>query len=221
MQEGYFHLCCFAYEINMGNIYMGKRVALIGDGTTTGGIIISGENQTICFGQSVAVIGNQATCPACDKGIGTIVEGAQNMVIFGKAVAYDGCRIACGCPDNRIIATKSHISVEPSSGDASVLASQLLTQGSSSKEKEITKMFWTYGDSFTPLSDQSRFYTDMTLHLETLNYDVGETIEVTLKKEDGTSLTDAAQEVIITGTVDENGSVVIKNPLQKYTLNLG
>lgn len=91
---------------------MRKRIALIGDKTTMGGTIVSGLSNAVCFGQAIALIGDKATCPNCKKGIGTIIEGAQNMILLAKAVAYDGCRIACGCPNNLIIATQSHMFIE-------------------------------------------------------------------------------------------------------------
>lgn len=202
---------------------MGKRIALVGDKTTTGGSIISGLNQVICMGKKVALVGDKATCPACEQGVGTIIEGASNTMFFGKAVVYDGCRVACGCPNNRIMATQSHMFLEPSSGkqnQTSPLASSLHYQASNSLTKQITHMFWSYGEDFTPLTDQSRFYTDINLHIKTLNYETGETVEVTLQNENGHSLTGTYKEIILSGVVDADGRVLIRNPLKQYTLNL-
>lgn len=94
---------------------MAKRIALIGDKTTTGGTIITGESQMKFDGKEVAMLGDKVSCPAC-KSIGVITEGTDKMNFKGKPAAYDGCIVACGCPTgtNRIIATQSLVSIEVS-----------------------------------------------------------------------------------------------------------
>jgi len=90
-----------------------KRIAIIGDATTTGGHIITGSGTSFCEISSVALLGDLAYCPKC-KGTGEIIEAAKNFVIDGKPAAYDGCIIACGCKPvgcNKIIAVKSSIFV--------------------------------------------------------------------------------------------------------------
>lgn len=51
---------------------MSLKIATIGDPTTTGGAIIDGASTVFAEGRLVALIGSQATCPACQKGIGPI-----------------------------------------------------------------------------------------------------------------------------------------------------
>lgn len=91
---------------------MNKKIALIGDKTTTGGEIVSGEQNVTCKGSSTALIGDQVFCPKCES-IGIIIEGTSTYTIKGKPVAFDGCLISCQCPigTHRIIATKSIMSV--------------------------------------------------------------------------------------------------------------
>lgn len=92
-----------------------QRVALVGDMTTTGGRIITGENNVRSEGVATALVGDKVSCPKC-KQIGTIVEGCPTFIVLGKPAAYNGCLIACGCPvgTNRIIATNSFMFVDDS-----------------------------------------------------------------------------------------------------------
>lgn len=90
-----------------------KRVAVVGDKTTTGGTIITGCETYRCDGKPVACFGDKTTCPICKK-IGTIIQGLSTWNVYGKNVALDGYLIACGCPSgrNRIIAFNSRMFAE-------------------------------------------------------------------------------------------------------------
>ncbi|MBC8674389.1 PAAR domain-containing protein [Aeromonas hydrophila] len=46
---------------------MSLKIATIGDPTTTGGAIIDGASTVFAEGRLVALIGSQATCPACQR----------------------------------------------------------------------------------------------------------------------------------------------------------
>ena len=85
-----------------------KRVAVVGDRTTTGGVIITGADSFFGDGRPVARMGDKATCPKCNS-VGTIIQGLSTFNVSGKGVALDGYIIACGCPakNNRIIASLS------------------------------------------------------------------------------------------------------------------
>ncbi|WP_392563231.1 PAAR domain-containing protein (plasmid) [Orbus sturtevantii] len=97
---------------------MPRRIAVIGDKTTTGGKIISASGSAFDGTSGVALQGDLAYCPKC-KSTGKIIEGATTFVIDGKPAAYTGCIIACKCSPigiNKIIATKSDMYVnEPTS----------------------------------------------------------------------------------------------------------
>lgn len=92
-----------------------KRVAVVGDPTTTGGQIITGE-ESMLSGTQVAVFGSLTTCPKCNK-TGKITEGEPSLVINGKPAALDGYIISCNCPfgQNKIIAINSSIYATDSS----------------------------------------------------------------------------------------------------------
>lgn len=92
---------------------MSKQIAIIGDMTTTGGRIISGSGDSFNANQSIACIGDYASCPKCQS-TGKIIEGTYNFIVAGKPAAYDGCIVACKCSPigcNKIIALESTIFV--------------------------------------------------------------------------------------------------------------
>lgn len=88
------------------------------------------------------------------------------------------------------------------------------------KGKQIVNMYWAYGEDNTPLIDDSKFYVDMSLVVQTRNYEEGESIDVTIKSVDGEPLTDELNELTLSGTVDRDGIVVFKESLKSYTLEL-
>ncbi|MCX8617592.1 DUF4225 domain-containing protein [Gilliamella sp. B2923] len=93
---------------------MSKKIAVIGDDTTTGGKVISSSVLGFNHIDAIACLGDYASCPKC-KGSGKIIEATDKLIVEGKPAAYDGCIIACGCRPigvNRIIATKSLIFVD-------------------------------------------------------------------------------------------------------------
>lgn len=73
------------------------QFARVGDGSTTGGSVLTGCEKQTAFGQNISTIGDQVSCPKCGN-VGIIVESRSSVSIFGKAVAVDGSLVACGCP---------------------------------------------------------------------------------------------------------------------------
>jgi uncharacterized Zn-binding protein involved in type VI secretion len=55
---------------------MEKRIAVLGDATTNGGVIISGSGRDFCGNQGIALLDDMATCPKC-KSTGKIIEGQK------------------------------------------------------------------------------------------------------------------------------------------------
>ena len=92
-----------------------QKVALVGDLTTTGGRILTGENNVRSEGMPMALVGDKVFCPECDQ-TGIIVEGCPAFTVEGKPVAYNTCLIACGCPTgtNRVVASNSFMFVDDS-----------------------------------------------------------------------------------------------------------
>ena len=44
---------------------MAKRIAVLGDVTTTGGWLVSASGKGFCGGQGIALLGDYVSCPTC------------------------------------------------------------------------------------------------------------------------------------------------------------
>lgn len=87
-------------------------------------------------------------------------------------------------------------------------------------EGKITEMAWVYGENNSQLSDSSKFFVDMNLMVKTEGYEEGESIEVTIKSEDGEPIAEGLGELNLSGKVDKDGIVIFKEPLKDYTVKL-
>ncbi|MCI1006671.1 MULTISPECIES: PAAR domain-containing protein [unclassified Herbaspirillum] len=74
---------------------MGRPFIVVGDKTSHGGTVISGDQTFLVHGKAVARVGDLTTCPKC-KGTFPITSGAGDMKSMGQAPARDGDRTACG-----------------------------------------------------------------------------------------------------------------------------
>lgn len=74
---------------------MGRPFIVVGDKTSHGGTVISGDQTFLVHGKAVARVGDLTTCPKC-KGTFPITSGAADMKSMGQAPARDGDRTACG-----------------------------------------------------------------------------------------------------------------------------
>ncbi|GIZ16595.1 hypothetical protein [Capnocytophaga catalasegens] len=86
------------------------------------------------------------------------------------------------------------------------------------KEPKVIEMYWSYGEENTILSNISKHYTDMDLIVNTRNYEVGESITITIKAEDNEPIAEGLNEITLTGIVNENNQVVFEHPLKEYSL---
>ncbi len=92
-------------------------------------------------------------------------------------------------------------------------------QGTGASTGKIKEIYWSYGEDHRRLSDKSRFYVDLNLHVKTENYKDGDIVSITIKRKDGQLLFGTAQTLDLKGTVSNN-EVVFANALKEYTLNL-
>ncbi|WP_312949122.1 PAAR domain-containing protein [Superficieibacter sp.] len=77
-----------------------RSVIVKSSSTSTGGNVLQGTDILINDGYPVALIGMQASCPVCKKGIGDIVaKGPHQQFVNGTAIALEGDIVACGCPE--------------------------------------------------------------------------------------------------------------------------
>jgi len=74
---------------------MGKPIIRMGDTTSHGGTVVSGDLTWNIYDKAVARVGDLTVCPKC-KGIFPITEGADDLDGFGQAVARQGDKTACG-----------------------------------------------------------------------------------------------------------------------------
>ena len=65
-----------------------------GDKTSHGGVVITGDETVIIFGQPMARQEDRVTCPKCD-GTHVIIEGVHD-VSSDRRAALDGMKTSCG-----------------------------------------------------------------------------------------------------------------------------
>lgn len=73
-----------------------QGVIRLGDPHSHGGSVISASG-AMFDGKSVALIGDQVSCPKKGHGINAIIEGHPTWKMYGRSVAVNGCKAACGC----------------------------------------------------------------------------------------------------------------------------
>lgn len=71
-----------------------RAVIRKGDRTSHGGVVVTGDETVIIFGQPMARVGDRVTCPRCG-GTHTIVEGLPG-VSSDREAALEGMRTSCG-----------------------------------------------------------------------------------------------------------------------------
>lgn len=74
----------------------GDGAIFVGDYSSHGGRVVSGQANYIVHGKQVAVVGDMVACPVKGHGVCPIVEGHPTITVNGKSVAFDGCHTACG-----------------------------------------------------------------------------------------------------------------------------
>lgn len=216
---------------------MAGEIIRKGDPTSHGGTVLEGSLTDICHGKPIAYIGHKVHCPKC-RGDFPIVEGVVTTTFYGKGVAIAGMKTSCGAS---LIPTQFTDTVEYGGGArdfgtgqqasvrSAVLAQGALLSGSSNgaeetlvnRNKAVKRLFWTYGSSELPLDDVSRHYVDLNLHVETENYSPGETVDVTLKNDDGSDLVAGVQSLDLKAVVGPDGSAKIREVFKGKTVQIG
>jgi uncharacterized Zn-binding protein involved in type VI secretion len=73
-----------------------RGVIRVGDSTSHGGEVMTGQEKSRVMDRAVACVGDRCTCPMCGRHDCVIVEGDPDVQINGKAVAFDGHKTSCG-----------------------------------------------------------------------------------------------------------------------------
>ncbi|MEJ5103712.1 type VI secretion system Vgr family protein [Chryseobacterium sp. MYb328] len=191
----------------------------------------AGKNMDTNIGQNIKIIAKQEISQ--DSGKKTIINAGTNTEISAKAhldlygkeklIGYTDGQTEFGAKDrmhvygaNSLLTAKDKIEYKapqmnklPQNGEFDY-----------TKEKQIASMYWAYEEENTSLMDGSKFFVDMNLIVQTRNYEEGEGIDVTIKSDDGEPLAEGLDELTLSGTVDRDGTVIFKEPLKTYTLEL-
>lgn len=201
---------------------MSKAFGIHGSTTDHGGMVISTQARSSQMGNLFLRAGDGFACPKC-KIWSTLIQSNSHIIFDGKPVAYVGDKFTCGAT---LMPKQMHV-VGDNGGNA---GSSIFNQSQNnvhekkfieqSATKEIKEIFWSYGENFTKLDSESRHFVDMNLHVKTVNYAVGETVEITLKYEDDDILFGELRELKLKGIINSNSEVIFKNILQNKTLNL-
>jgi len=88
----------------------GRKLASKGGPTSTGGVVLEGNENLNIEGRIIASIGQLASCPACGAGKGPIVPiGERTLILPAGPAALEGDYVACGCPpqSNKLL-TQQH-----------------------------------------------------------------------------------------------------------------
>jgi uncharacterized Zn-binding protein involved in type VI secretion len=101
----------------------------MGDTTSHGGTVISGDLTWTLYDKAVARVGDLTVCPKC-KGTFPITEGADDLSGFGQAAARQGDKTACGAT---LIATQVSAYWDPNSAQGGSASSEELPLDATSK----------------------------------------------------------------------------------------
>lgn len=82
-------------------------------------------------------------------------------------------------------------------------------------------MYWSYGVAETPVSDVSRHYVDLNLHIETENFQPGEIAVVVISKADGGNLTAETPSLELRAAVGSDGKAKVINVFRDRTVEIG
>ncbi|CAH0206112.1 phage baseplate assembly protein V [Chryseobacterium sp. Bi04] len=191
----------------------------------------AGKNMDTNVGQNIKIIARQEISQ--DSGKKTIISAGTNTEISAKAhldlygkekfIGYTDGQTEFGAKErmhvygaNSLLTAKDKIEYKapqmnklPQNGEFDY-----------TKEKQIVTMYWAHGEDNTPLMDESRFFVDMNLMVQTRNYEEGESIDVTIKSDDGEPIAVGLTELNLSGAVDKDGIAVFREPLKGYTLDL-
>lgn len=108
---------------------MNKPIVRMGDMTTHGGTVISGDMTWLIYDKAVARVGDLTVCPKC-KGTFPITEGAADLTGFGQAAARQGDKTACGAAliATQALASWNNRSSQGDSGSATVAPLEAATK---------------------------------------------------------------------------------------------
>ncbi|WP_071733850.1 PAAR domain-containing protein [Burkholderia ubonensis] len=97
---------------------MKRSYLLVGDKSTSGGVVTAGIPNTSINGQQMTHLGATVACPAC-KSVGHIVPVGPRWPDgwMGQKVALEGDKVACGCQPMPVMLASQSMMFEQYDGD--------------------------------------------------------------------------------------------------------
>lgn len=134
------------------------------------------------YGKEQSYIGDDVWCPACQS-MGKITPDQDRLStkVNGRMPALNDDLCLCKCsPPPKLVHSQTGFReiVSETSQESSIKASDVKKNNLEEKRKEITSIYWSYGDECMPLQDKSRFYTDINLHVGAIGYNAGDEIDI-------------------------------------------
>src|SRR5690606_24143602 len=155
-----------------------KALITVGCKTDHGGIIVLGDSSFLVEGKAVHLDGMTHFCPKCKVQARAIASNQGFMTVGGKSIVAVGDTSSCGSKylkNSDLVVIANDASGTKSNTSKLSLVNDLIAKD---KEKIINKVYWSYGEAFTPLEEKSRFFDDLKVHIETTGYEEDENIEV-------------------------------------------
>lgn len=222
---------------------MSGEIIRQGDPTSHGGRVLEGSLLDICHGKPIAYVGHKVFCPMC-KGIFPIIEGVLTATFYGKGVAIAGMRTSCGAS---LIPTQFTDIVEYASGavEERAVDHKLMNESGFCRSlrsadqpppgsnleagtitdpplvKRIVDIFWTYGPNEYPVSQVSRHYVDLNLHVKTRNHSAGELVKISISSDISSDQNRKRHEIEVEVIVGSDGTGKVLNVFKGRTLEIG
>lgn len=193
-----------------------KALITVGCKTDHGGIIVLGDSSFLVEGKAVHLDGMTHYCPKCKVQSRAIASNQGFMIVGGKSIVAVGDTSSCGSKylkNSDLVVMSNGTDIIKSNMSKVSLFNDFIEKD---KEKIINKLYWSYGENFTPLEEKSRFFDDLNLHIETTGYEEGENIEVDINPD--SSDLDTFEKFSVSITVNNEGNGLFKNVFQGKTI---
>ncbi|WP_180054605.1 MULTISPECIES: PAAR domain-containing protein [unclassified Acinetobacter] len=192
-----------------------KALITVGCKTDHGGIIVLGDASFLVEGRAVHLDGMTHYCPKCKVQSRAIASNQGFMTVGGKSIVAVNDTSSCG---SKYLKNSDLAVMTKGVGIAKSKTSELLVNDLIDKDKDkiINKIYWSYGKTFTPLEEKSRFFDDLNVHIEAIGYEEGENIDVEINPD--SSNFDTFEKFTVSITINNEGKGLFKNVFQGKTI---
>lgn len=198
-----------------------RALACLGD-LTTFGKITSATSTWLEGNKPIAQRGDLAWCSKCNNTFP--IYGTADDWFEAQPYVATGDKVLCRCPNHVVYGSATqYTNSAPMAQGSTTAATASISSGQPVEHdpyKRITKIYWSYGESFNRLDGPSKHYVDLNIHVETENYKPGESIVVNIGYSDGDALMSDNHWLELVGMVDSKGEVFFRDVFKNKTLNL-